>query len=62
MNLLQNQKLLCDLLLDEIHLEIMFDDHLIKNWALLDYKKSLFGQVAMLEFLQRGDPMHLVQN
>ena len=40
----------------------MFHDHLVKNRALLDYKKSLFGQVALLEFFQRGDPMNLVQN
>ena len=40
----------------------MFDDHLNKNQALLDYKKRLFGQVALLEFFQRGDPMNLVQN
>ena len=62
MNLVQNQKLLFGLLLDEIRLDIMFDDHLVKNRALLDYKKSLFGQVAILEFFQRGDPMHLLQN
>ena len=36
--------------MDEIRLEIMFDDHLVKNQALLDYKESLFGQVAILEF------------
>ena len=40
----------------------MFDDHLVKNRALLDYKKGLFGQVAILEFFQRGDPMNLLQN
>ena len=48
--------------MDEIRLEIMFDDHLVKNRALLDYKKGLFGQVAILEFFQRGDPMNLVQS
>ena len=53
------KKLLFGLLLDEICLEIMFDDHLVKNRAFLDYKKSLFGQVAILEFFQRGDPMNL---
>ena len=55
-------KLLLGLLLDEIHLEIMFDDHLGKTRALLDYKKSLFGKGAILKFFQRGDPMNLVQN
>ena len=40
----------------------MYDDHLVKNLALLDYKKSLLGQVTILEFFQRGDPMNLVQN
>ena len=40
----------------------MFDDHLVKNRAFLDYKKSLFGQVDILQFFQRGDPMNLVQN
>ena len=51
--------------MDEIRLEIMFDHHLVKNQALLDYldyEESLFGQVAILEFFQRGDPMNLVQN
>ena len=40
----------------------MFDDHLVKNQVMLDYKKGLFGQVAILEFFERGDPMNLVQN
>ena len=40
----------------------MIDDRLVTNRALLDYKKGLFGQVAILEFFQRGDPMNLVQN
>ena len=62
MNLVQHLKLLFGLLLDEKRLEIMFDDHLVKNGALLDDKTSLFGQVAILEFFQRGDPMNLVQN
>ena len=62
MNFVQNKKLLLSLLLDEIRLEIMLDDRLVKNGALLDYKKGLFGQVAILEFFQRGDPMNLVQN
>ena len=39
----------------------MFDDHLIKNQALLGYKKGLFGQVAILDGFQRGDPMNLVK-
>ena len=56
------KKLLFGLLLDEIQKEIMFNDHLVNNQALLDYKKSLFGQVAILEFFQRGDAMNLVQN
>ena len=40
----------------------MFDDRLVTNRALLDYNKCLFGQVGILEFFQRGDPMNLVQN
>ena len=40
----------------------MFDDRLVTNRALLDYKKGLFGQVAILKFFQRGDPMNLVKN
>ena len=34
------------MLLEEIRLEIMFDDHLVTNRAFLDYKTGLFGQVA----------------
>ena len=56
------KNLLFGLLLDEILLEIMLDDHLVKNRAFLDYKKELFDQVAILEFFQRGYPMNLVQN
>ena len=56
------KKLLFGLVLEEIRQEIMFDDHLVKNQALLDYKKDLLGEVAILEFFQRGDPMNLVQN
>ena len=56
------KKLLFGLLLEEIRVEIMFDDRLFTNRALLDYKKCLFGQVAILEFFQRADPMNLVQN
>ena len=48
------------LLFDEISQEIMFDDHLVKNQTLLDYQRDLFGQVAILEFFQRKDPMNLV--
>ena len=44
-----------------MRLEIMFDDRLVTNRALLDYKKGLFAQLAILEFFQRGDPMNLVQ-
>ena len=40
----------------------MFDDRLVKNRALLDYKKGLFGLLKILEFFQRGDPMSLLQN
>ena len=40
----------------------MFDNRLVTNRALLDYKKALFGQVAILEFFQLGDPLKLVQN
>ena len=38
------------------------NDHLVKNRALLDYRKGLFGQVAILEFFKTGNPMNLVQN
>ena len=50
------------LLLEEISLEIMFNDRIVTNRALLDYKKGLFGQMAIFELLQRGDPMNLVKN
>ena len=56
------KKLLFGLLLVEIRLEIMLDDRLVTNRALLEYKKGLFGQVAILEFFQRGHPMTLVKN
>ena len=56
------KKLLSGLLLHGIRLQIMLDDHLVQNRALLDYRKGLFGQVAILEFFQRGEPMNLVQN
>ena len=61
MNLVQNWKPTLWSALEEISLEIMFNDHVIKNRAFLDYKKRLFGQKAILEFFQRGDPMNLVQ-
>ena len=56
------KKVLFGLLLEEIRLEIKLDDRLVTNRALLEYKKGLFGQMAILEFFQRGDPMNLVQN
>ena len=56
------KKVLFGLLLEEIRLEIKLDDRLVTNRALLEYKQGLFGQVAILEFFQRGDPMNLVQN
>ena len=56
MNLLQKQKLLCDLLLDEIRLEIMFDDHLIKNQALLDYKKKPIWSSGHIGIFPKGGP------
>ena len=37
-------------------------DCLVTNQALLDYQKDLFGQVAKLEFFQRGEPMNLLKN
>ena len=37
-------------------------DRLVSKRALLDYKKGLFGQVAILKFFQRGDPMKIIQN
>ena len=55
------KKLLFGLLWEEIRLEIMFDDHLVTNRTLKDYKRALFAQVAILEFFQRGNPMNLVQ-
>ena len=61
-NLVQNWKPTLWSALEEIRLEIIFNDHLIKNRALLDYKKGLFGQMVILEFLQTEDPMNLVQN
>ena len=44
------KKLLFGLLLHQIRLEIMLDDHLVKNRTLLDCKKTLFAQVAVLRF------------
>ena len=34
----------------------MFHDRLVTNRALQDYKKGLFGEVAILEFFQMGIP------
>ena len=48
--------------MEEIRVEIMFDDYLVTNRAFLDYKKGHRGEVAILEFFHRGDPMTLVQN
>ena len=56
------KKLLFGLLLEVICLEIMFDDPIVTNQDLLDYKKGLFGQVAIFKFFQRGDPMNLIEN
>ena len=42
MTLVQNWKLLLGLFLDKIGLEIIFDDHLVRKQALLDYKKADF--------------------
>ena len=56
------KKVLFGLLWKEIRLEIKLDDRLGTNRALQEYKKGLFGQVAIFEFFQRGDPMNLVQN
>ena len=50
------------LLLEEICVEKMFDDRLVTNRAILDYKKGLFDQLAILVFFQREDAMNLVQN
>ena len=61
MNFVKIKKPLFVLVLDKIRLEIMFDDHLVKNRGLLDYKISLFGQEAIMVFFQREDPMNLVQ-
>ena len=62
MNFAKIKKLFLGLLYEKIGLEIMIHDHLVKNRALLNYKKSLFGQVAILKFFQRGGPMNFVQN
>ena len=56
--------------MDKLRLEIMLDDYLVTNLAFLaltltlflDYKKSLFGQVALLDFSKEGESMNLVQN
>ena len=61
-NIVQNWKPTLWSALEEICLEIIFNDHLIKNRALLNYKKGLFGEMVILEFFQTGDPMNLVQN
>ena len=42
MVLVQNWKLLLGLFSDKIGLEIIFDDHLVRKQALLDYKKADF--------------------
>ena len=42
MVLVQNWKLLLGLFSDKIGLEIIFDDHLVRKEALLDYKKADF--------------------
>ena len=55
------KKLLFGLLLEEIRLEIMFDNRLVTYRALLDYKNGLFGQVAILLIFPKGDPMNLEQ-
>ena len=60
--LVTNRALLFGLLFEEIRLEIMLDDRLVTNRALLEYKKGLFGEMAILEFFQRGDPVNLIQS
>ena len=62
MNLVLIKKLLLGLLLDELRLEIMLDDHLVQNRAFLDYKKKPIWSSGHLGFLQRGDPMNIVPN
>ena len=42
--------------MDEIHLEIMFDDHLVKNEALLDYKKRPIGSSGYIGIFPKGGP------
>ena len=44
------------LLLDEIRLEIMFDDHLVTNQALLDYKKAYLIKGKYWNFSKGGTP------
>ena len=44
MVLVQNWKLLLGLFSDKIGLEIIFDDHLVRKQALLDYKKADFTE------------------
>ena len=62
MNSVKIKKLLFGLLLDKLRLEIMVDDHLVKNRVFQHYRKSLFGEVAILELFQRGNPKNFVQN
>ena len=54
MILVKHWKLLLGLVLDKIGQEIMFDDYLIRKQALLDYRKSNFYKVTILDFFQRG--------
>ena len=54
MILVKNWKSLLGLVLDKIGHEIMFDDYLIRKQALLDYRKSNFYKVTILDLFQRG--------
>ena len=54
MILVKNWKSLLGLALDKIGHEIMFDDYLIRKQALLDYRKSNFYKVTILDLFQRG--------
>ena len=62
MNLVQNQKTTLGSAFGGNAPRNKVGYRLVTNRALLAYKKGLFGQVAILEFFQRGDPMNLVQN
>ena len=50
------KKVLLDLLVDQMHLEIMFDDHPVKNRDLPDYKRAPFVNGPYWNFSKGGNP------